>query len=593
MDLHIIGLNEIRPSVYRVAMKLLSLQRLCHMDLVSFRHITTALPSVGTTNLQQENRINRQEVTRILKRMFHNVSQEEPGHVTEEAPEEICNLMFRLNDRSQSGFISTVSLQTSLIALSAECLLVKYRALVRVSGNGSGSVSRSGLSSLLQDLSQVPGAVQEEGVFTDVEAAVRSCFHKVSTPTASEEHVSSWLQSEPPLLLWLPTLYRLSVSRNVSHAVRCHTCKACPFIGLRYRCMKCVNVHLCQSCFWSDRQTRKHKTHHPVLEFCTQPTWRESLSLLVSSARHALSPRRYTQRQAPSGRGLIRVEPGDARDSARPTSHASTRLTPSAVSHTRSVDQDGAIDQPPSCSSVALQTHRDTPPQQLKASLLLTEVRNLQRDKWLMEQQLHVLRLNVQSEQGILEDRCSGMEVTMETLKEHNLRLQRSLMQALNKMEVQQDANNEYQDVDIEDTEDIKDTKDKQEIMDRKDTEDLKNTIGHYWSEEELQPPTMHQYTPLSQDYEENPAGDWLLCPIGQQEGPEEEVTCLSEEEDCGNCSPEELLQETAERLKTGMETDRLRYRQRGERNRAELLVAADQVCDSIRRLVDTVRVEA
>lgn len=30
-----------------------------------------------------------------------------------------------------------------------------------------------------------------------------------------------------------------------------------------------------------------------------------------------------------------------------------------------------------------------------------------------------------------------------------------------------------------------------------------------------------------------------------------------------------------------------------GERNRAELLVAADQVCDSIRRLVDTVRVEA
>lgn len=51
--------------------------------------------------------------------------------------------------------------------------------------------------------------------------------------------------------------------------------------------------------------------------------------------------------------------------SARPTSHASTRLTPSAVSHTRSVDQDGAIDQPPSCSSVALQTHRDTPPQQV------------------------------------------------------------------------------------------------------------------------------------------------------------------------------------------------------------------------------------
>lgn len=34
--------------------------------------------------------------------------------------------------------------------------------------------------------------------------------------------------------------------------------------------MKCVNVHVCQSCFLTDRQTRKHKTHHPVLEFCKQ-----------------------------------------------------------------------------------------------------------------------------------------------------------------------------------------------------------------------------------------------------------------------------------------------------------------------------------
>ncbi|KAL6115073.1 dytn [Pungitius sinensis] len=610
MDLHIIeGLNEIRPSVYRVSMKLLSLQRLRHMDQVFFPHITAALPSVGRVDLQQENRLNRQEVTRILKRMFHSMSQEVPSHVTEEAPEEICSLMFRLNDRSQSGCISTVSLQTSLIALSAECLLVKYRALVRVSGNGSGSVSRSGLRSLLQDLNQVPGAVQEEGVFTGVEAAVTSCFHKVSTPTASEEHVVSWLQSEPPLLLWLPTLYRLSVSQNVSHAIRCHTCKTRPFSGLRYRCMKCVNVHLCQSCFWTGR----HKTHHPVLEFCTQPTWRESLSSLVSSARHALSPRRYTQRQALGGRGLIRAEPGEARDRARPASHASTRLTPSAVSHTGSFDQDGAIDQPPSCSSKAQQTHRDTPPQQLKASVLLTEVRNLQRDKWLMEQQLQVLRLNVQSEHGILEDRCSGMEVTMETLKEHNLRLQHSLMQALKKMDVQQDANDEHQNVDTEDTKDrevmdtedtkdrevmdtedtkdrevmdTEDTKDREQIWDRKDTED---TIGHCWSEEELQPPTMHQYTPVSQDiyYEEDPAGDWLFCPSGQQGGAQE-VTCLSEDGGCGKCSPEELLQETAERLKTVMETDR----RTGERKRAELLVAADQVCDSIRRLVDAARAD-
>lgn len=47
----------------------------------------------------------------------------------------------------------------------------------------------------------------------------------------------------------------------------------------------------------------------------------------------------------------------------------------------------------------------------------------------LLEQQLQAWRLTVQSEQGILEDRCSEMEVTMETLKEHNLCLQGMLTQ--------------------------------------------------------------------------------------------------------------------------------------------------------------------
>ncbi|TNN31212.1 Dystrotelin [Liparis tanakae] len=101
MDLDSIeGLNEIRPFVYRVAMKLLSLQRLSHMDVVSFRHITAALHSGGGAKLQQEVGLNRQEVTRTLNRMFHSVSQEAPVHVTEGAAEEMCRLVFRLHDRS-------------------------------------------------------------------------------------------------------------------------------------------------------------------------------------------------------------------------------------------------------------------------------------------------------------------------------------------------------------------------------------------------------------------------------------------------------------------------------------------------------------
>ncbi|XP_044043478.1 dystrotelin isoform X2 [Siniperca chuatsi] len=542
--------------------------------------------------------------------MFHSVSQEVPGHVTVEAPEETCSLMFRLLDRSQAGRVSAGSLQTALIALSAEALLVKYRALVSVAENSSGSVSRSGLRSLLQDLSQVPAAVQEEGVFGGVEAAVRSCFNGVLTPAASEEHVLSWLQSEPRLLLWLPTLYRLSVSQYVTHTVRCHTCKTLPITGLRYRCMKCVNVHVCQSCFLTERQTRKHKTHHPVLEFCTQPTWRESLSSLVHSARHALLPRRYTQREADRRRVLMWAEPGETQNSAPPRFDPSTRLAASTVCHSpssdRDVSHDALVRRPPSSfSSKALQTDEETPTQQSKASALLTEVRNLQRDKWLLEQQLQAWRVTVQSEQGILEDRCSEMEVSMETLREHNLSLQGMLTQALNKMEAQQHANNTPQSIDTEGNADNEEDEDEEVLLKPEDE----------WSEDEQQTlsPTMHQDAPAPHDIdceeEEESAGDRFLDGPEEAE-PQEEDTCLSEEEeerDCGTCSPEELLRETVERLKTVMETDRWTDRQTGEeeiydstkllmiyceRKRAELLEAADQVGDSIHHLVRAVRTD-
>ncbi|XP_041822611.1 dystrotelin [Chelmon rostratus] len=576
MDLDSIeGLNEIRSSVYRVSMKLLSLQKLCRLDVVSVRHITAALDSADGAKLRQEVGLNRQEVIQTLNRMFHSISQEVPGHVTAEAPEETCGLVFRLYDRgftqqqirasdsehaqcftshdshrqqraeklpelqvqlcflhsgAQSGacdypdacmaplildnkpesgsrggpgfpFLGTIHSRFNLrwggAHLPAVSCSPRSAALVSVAENSSGSVSRSGLRSLLKDLSQVPAAVQEGGVFGGLEAAVKSCFNGVLTPTASVEHVLSWLQSEPRLLLWLPTLYRLSVTHNVSHNVRCHTCKTLPITGLRYRCMKCVNVHVCQSCFLTDRQTRKHKTHHPVLEFCTQPTWRESLSSLVHSARHALLPRRHTQREADNRRVMMWAGPGENR--APPPSDPSTQLATSAVSHSPCSDRNvsrGASVRPPPCSysSKALQTDEETPPQQRKESTLLTEVRNLQRDKWLLEQQLQAWRVTVQSEQGMLEDRCSEMEVTMETMREHNLCLQGMLTQALNKMEARQHADKR---------------------------------------------------------------------PQKQQNGAEgagsQEENCLSEEEDC-------------------------------DRKRAELLEAADQVGDSIHHLVDTVR---
>lgn len=69
------------------------------VDVVSIRHITAALGPVGGASLRADGGLTRQEVTRILGRIFCSVSQEVAGLVTEELPEKICRLVFGLFDR--------------------------------------------------------------------------------------------------------------------------------------------------------------------------------------------------------------------------------------------------------------------------------------------------------------------------------------------------------------------------------------------------------------------------------------------------------------------------------------------------------------
>uniref|UniRef100_A0A3Q3CYY3 Dystrotelin n=1 Tax=Haplochromis burtoni TaxID=8153 RepID=A0A3Q3CYY3_HAPBU len=473
--------------------------------------------------------MSRQEVTCALNRMFHSASQDVPVHVTAAATEETCSLMFRLFDR-RSDEVSARSLQTALIALSSDNLLLKYRGLLQVSTTPSGSISKPGLRCLLMDLIQVPAAVQEEVVFDDLEAAVQSCFKGVLTPTVSKHHLLSWLQSEPCLLLWLSTLYRLSASQSVQHNVRCHICKTRPFTGLRYRCMKCVNVHVCQSCFLTDRQTRKHKTHHPVLEFCKQPTWRESLTLLVRSAHHALLPRRHTQREANWKRVLMWEEPSETENRC---------------------ENNPFIIRPPSLVA------------------LLTDVKNLQRDRWLLEQELQTFRLTVQSEQGILEERCSEMEVTVETLTRYNAQLQGMLTQVSGCGRSDWLMTAEVPSIKRGTITPTSDT-----LKSTEEETEEEEEIEDEWSQEELQTqtsPTIHQGSPPSPDGDcEESAGRMSPHhPVELQHGPEEaelqgERNSLSEqEEEHGPRSSETLLQGTVERLKAALETHR--WTQTGE----------------------------
>ena len=94
------------------------------------------------------------------------------------------------------------------------------------------------------------------------------------------------MSREPQTLVWLPTLHRLIATETgrsieetiderkcsilVRHEARCDTCKAYPVIGMRYRCLRCFNYDLCQTCFFTGDHAKKHDGSHPIEEYCKQ-----------------------------------------------------------------------------------------------------------------------------------------------------------------------------------------------------------------------------------------------------------------------------------------------------------------------------------
>ncbi|KFP88587.1 Dystrotelin, partial [Apaloderma vittatum] len=165
-----------------------------------------------------------QQISGMLTKMFERARLEKPGQVDPRAAEFTLSLLAAMYDRSGTGYIKTKSAAAALIALSGDILLAKYRAFFQLYAVPDGKeafITRSALRSLLTDLNQIPAIVGESCTLSCVEIATHSCFHGVLNSAIVEEKFLSWLRSEPAVLLWLPTCYRLSATEMVSHQARC------------------------------------------------------------------------------------------------------------------------------------------------------------------------------------------------------------------------------------------------------------------------------------------------------------------------------------------------------------------------------------
>ena len=92
------------------------------------------------------------------------------------------------------------------------------------------------------------------------------------------------MKQEPQSMVWLPVLHRFVAAESARHvSAKCNICKQSPICGFRYRCLKCFNFDMCQTCFFAGKggKYKNHKMAHPMQEYCTAVCNRRTYPVLI------------------------------------------------------------------------------------------------------------------------------------------------------------------------------------------------------------------------------------------------------------------------------------------------------------------------
>ncbi|KAG8192219.1 hypothetical protein JTE90_014082 [Oedothorax gibbosus] len=290
-------LNDIRYSAYRTAMKLRTVQKRVSLDLVNMNNAINAFDQHGL-RAQNDKLISVPEMITCLSSIYEGIATENNSLINIPLSLDLClNWLLNLYDTvTRTGYIRILSFKVGIILLSRGSLEDKFRYLFCLIADVNGCADERKLGLLLHDCVQIPRLLGEIAAFggSNIEPSVRSCFEKAGNQKDIQAtHFLTWLQQEPQSLVWLPVLHRMAAAETAKHQAKCNICKQYPIVGFRYRCLKCFNFDLCQSCFFSGRKAKNHKLTHPMQEYCTATTSGEDVRDFTKIMKNKFKSKHY------------------------------------------------------------------------------------------------------------------------------------------------------------------------------------------------------------------------------------------------------------------------------------------------------------
>ncbi|KAI4468410.1 e3 ubiquitin-protein ligase kcmf1 [Holotrichia oblita] len=241
--------NWIKYSAYRVAFKFRTLQNTLCMDDIPLSIIAGVFERHRLNAIENCLYLETYDIEAILSDIYFASSKQNHTNIDIDlAIELMINFLYNIYDKNRTGCVQVLHVKLVLSLLCKTNLNSLYHYLFSLCADHNNCVTRL----------KSPGLV---GI--------------------NESMFIAWLETNPQLLLWLPTVHRLKKSETTVHSSKCSVCKTNPIVGLKYRCVKCSRYIQCQKCYFTAKISHSHKISHQMREYCVEDTSNDTTRHLI------------------------------------------------------------------------------------------------------------------------------------------------------------------------------------------------------------------------------------------------------------------------------------------------------------------------